>query len=176
MACLRVGMGAECHGHVMRSTRCWYSWGPPELWSGRRVRRDTGMYADMSIHNGFLRQGNGLWGPAGPRGQSPKKMGTHALAEGPQWSGCNVRTFSVFFFSQALADWQSPLAKRYLRELSKSGIRAVQCYDCPTAQRGGGHDPEVGEAKSETRRCSGNCHARRHPKALLEHVEDCSPR
>ena len=71
-----------------------------------------------------------------------------------------------------LASWQNPHTRRYSREFSESGIRAVQCYDRPTAQCGGGHDKEVGRAKSETRRSSRNCHARRHPTVLLEHVED----
>ena len=46
------------------------------------------------------------------------------------------------------------------RALSESGIRAIQCYDCPTAQCGSGHDTAGGRAKLETRRCSRNCPAR----------------
>ena len=34
---------------------------------------------------------------------------------------------------------QSPLGRRYSRELSQSGIRAARCYDCPTAPCGSGH-------------------------------------
>jgi hypothetical protein len=47
---------------------------------------------------------------------------------------------SYFFFLQTSASWQSPLTKRYSREFTESGIRAVQCYDCPTAQCGSGRD------------------------------------
>ena len=65
---------------------------------------------------------------------------------------------------QTWESWQSPLTRRYSRELSESGIRAVQCYDCPTAPCGSGHGTQVGQAKSETIKCSGNCHARRHRK------------
>ena len=45
----------------------------------------------------------------------------------------NVRFF--LFLVQTLT---SPLTRRYLRELSESGIRAVQCYDRPTVQCGSG--------------------------------------
>ena len=35
------------------------------------------------------------------------------------------------FLVQTSVSWQIPLTKRYSRELSESGIRAVQCYDVP---------------------------------------------
>ena len=80
---------------------------------------------------------------------------------------------SFFFLVQTLASWQSPLTRWDSGDLSESGIRTVQCYDCPTAQCSSGHGTLVGQAKSETRRCSGNCHARRHPRVLREHVKHC---
>ena len=39
----------------------------------------------------------------------------------------------LFFWVRPLVNWQSPLTKRYSRGISESGIRAVQCYDGPTA-------------------------------------------
>ena len=42
----------------------------------------------------------------------------------------------LFFGVQTWVSWQSPLSKRYSSALSKSGSRAVQCYDCPTAHQG----------------------------------------
>ena len=78
----------------------------------------------------------------------------------------------VCFLGQTVAIRQSPVTRRDSREFSESGIRAVQGCDCPTAPCGGGHDTHVGHATSETRRGSGNCHARRRPKALLGHVAD----
>ena len=45
-----------------------------------------------------------------------------------------------FFLLRTCISWQRPLTERHSRELSESGIRAVQCYDCPTAHRGSGHD------------------------------------
>ena len=45
-----------------------------------------------------------------------------------------------FFLIQTWVSWQSPLTRWYSRELSESGIRAVLCYDCPTAQCGSRHD------------------------------------
>ena len=77
---------------------CWYSWGPPELWSGRRVRRDTGMYADMSIYNGFLRQGNGLWGPVGPGGSVTQKDGDTRVGRGASMVRLQCPHFFCFFF------------------------------------------------------------------------------
>ena len=47
------------------------------------------------------------------------------------------------FLAQTLASWQSSRTRWYSREFSESGIRAVQCYDCPTAQCGSGHHMEV---------------------------------
>ena len=72
---------------------------------------------------------------------------------------------AVFFFFcsvQTLVSRQSPFTRQYSREFSESGIRAFQCCECRTAPCGSGHHTEVGRAKSEARRCSGNCHARRH--------------
>ena len=41
---------------------------------------------------------------------------------------------------QATVSWQSPLTTTHSRKLSKSRIRAVQCYDCPTRRCGSGHN------------------------------------
>ena len=81
----------------------------------------------------------------------------------------SVRTMG-FFWVQTLAGWQSPLTRRHSREFSESDIRAAQCYDCPTAQCGSGHDTEVGQAESETRRCSAKCHSPRFTPGFLEQV------
>ena len=51
-----------------------------------------------------------------------------------------VCTRPAFCLGLTLARWQNPLSRRHLREFLESGIRAFQCYDCPTAQRAGGHD------------------------------------
>ena len=37
---------------------------------------------------------------------------------------------------QAMASWRSPLTRMHLRNLSRSRIRAVQCYDCPKKRCG----------------------------------------
>ena len=89
------------------------------------------------------------------------------------WGGAALRRGRPpFVVVQTLASWQNPLTRSDSRELSESGIRAVQYYDCPTAPCGSGHDPEAGRAESQTINCSGKCHARGHPSVLLEHVDD----
>ena len=78
---------------------------------------------------------------------------------------CQPGLLRKFFWRvQTWVSWQSPVTRWYSRELAESGIRAAQCYDCPTAQCGGGHDTEVGQAESETIKCSGNCHAHGIPR------------
>ena len=52
----------------------------------------------------------------------------------------HVTSFFFFFLVQTWVSWQSPLPRWYSREFSELGIRAVHCYDCPTAQCGSGHD------------------------------------
>ena len=73
---------------------------------------------------------------------------------------------------QAMASWRSPLTRRHWINLSESRIKAVQCYDCPMKRCGSGHNMQWRQAESDTRKCSGNCHARRHPCVLLEHKND----
>ena len=67
---------------------------------------------------------------------------------------------SICFLVPTLASCQSPLTTRCSRDFSEPGIRAVQCYDCPTIQCGSRHDTWVGGAKSEARGCSGSCRTR----------------
>jgi hypothetical protein len=92
------------------------------------------------------------WGPRCPA--------TYYAEEYTFWS----RALNIFFFG--FGPWQA--GRRYSREFSESGIRAFQCYVVPQLSV----VAQVGRAESETRRCSGNCHARRHPKVLLDHIED----
>ena len=88
---------------------------------------------------------------------------------------CSTIPHSGFlFWGSDLRKLTKPLyqtTRRYSRHFLESGITAVQCYDCPTAPCGSGYDTQVGRAKSDTRRCSGKCHTRRHPKVLLEHIK-----
>ena len=46
----------------------------------------------------------------------------------------------LFVWDQTLVSWQTPLTGWYSREFLESGIRSVECSDCPTAQCGGGHE------------------------------------
>ena len=38
----------------------------------------------------------------------------------------------IYLRLRHLASWQSPLTRQYSSKFLESGIRAVQCYDCPT--------------------------------------------
>ena len=51
--------------------------------------------------------------------------------------------------ARTLGSWQSPLTRRYSREFSESGVRTVQCYGCPTAPCGSGHNTWTGRATGE---------------------------
>ena len=103
-----------------------------------------------------------------------RARGANSAASGllPGCSAVAIRKDAIarcFFFGSDLDKLAKPSSQTVLERVL--GIRAIQCYNCPTAQCGSGHDMKVGRAKSEARRCSGNCHARRHPKVLLEHAE-----
>jgi hypothetical protein len=65
-----------------------------------------------------------------------------SVLQSPQEKSLSVlQLYLVFFLFHTLAGWQSPLTRpQYSREFMESGITAVQCYDCPTAQCGSGHD------------------------------------
>ena len=61
------------------------------------------------------------------------------------------------FFGSAPSALAKPASQTVLQRILGIGD---PCYDCPAAPCGSGRDTEEGCAESETRRCSGNCHAR----------------
>ena len=55
-----------------------------------------------------------------------------------------VHTTKQHIFSSDLGKLAKPSYQMVLERALGIRIRAVQCYDCPTAQCGSGHDTELG--------------------------------
>ena len=128
---------------------------------------------------GWFRQDSATHPPTAPPNQPPPTL--------PPWSGlakrvvkwcsklanrvvrCPLRVNVLFLLGSDLGKLAKPSWQAVLKRVL--GIRN-QCYNCPTAPCGSRHDTQGGRAESETRGCSGNCQARRHPKVLLEHIKN----